>query len=71
MARKKEKDHGFDDGSFVVKKNRKFDIFAFIVCLLVAFVIWAYAEGRANDALADASGENGTVTVTETETQES
>lgn len=33
-----------DDGSYVVKKTKKSSIFAFIVCVLVAFVIWAYAE---------------------------
>ena len=48
MSEKKEKENGFDDGSFVVKKSRKFDIIAFIVCLLVAFAIWIYAEGRPN-----------------------
>ena len=50
MSEKKEKDNGFDDGSFVVKKSRKFDIIAFIVCLLVAFAIWIYAEGRPNES---------------------
>ena len=71
MAHKKEKDHGFDDGSYVVKKNRKFDIFAFIACLLVAFLIWSFAESRANETPTDASSENGTASVTETEAQES
>lgn len=36
-----------DDGSYVVKKSKKSSIVAFIVCVLVACVIWAYAE--AND----------------------
>lgn len=49
MAEKKDRDHGFDDGSYVIKKSRKFDIFAFVVCLLVAFVIWVYAAGRENE----------------------
>ncbi len=69
MARKKEKDHGFDDGSYVVKKNRKFDIFAFIVCVLVAFVIWVYAEGRANDVPSDTTVEGEQVSESATETQ--
>ncbi len=33
-----------DDGSYVVKKSKKSSILAFIFCLLIAFVIWAYAE---------------------------
>lgn len=33
-----------DDGSYVVKKTKKSSILAFIFCLLIAFVIWAYAE---------------------------
>ena len=57
MARKKEKDHSFDDGSYVVKKSRKFDIFAFIVCLLVAFIIWFFANGRVQEMPTDPSVE--------------
>ena len=48
MAKRKEKDHGYDDGSYVIKKGRKFSVFAFILCLLIAFVIWLYAAGKAN-----------------------
>ena len=33
-----------DDGSYVVKKTKKSSILAFILCILIAFVIWAYAE---------------------------
>ena len=33
-----------DDGSYVVNKSKKHSIFAFIVCILIAFVIWAYVE---------------------------
>ena len=33
-----------DDGTYVVKKTKKTSIFAFIICVLVAFVIWAYVE---------------------------
>jgi hypothetical protein len=33
-----------DDGSYVVKKSKKSSILAFIICILVAFIIWAYAE---------------------------
>lgn len=46
MSKKKEKDHGYDDGSYVIKKSRKFSIFAFILCLLIAFVIWLYAANK-------------------------
>ena len=37
-----------DDGSYVVKKSKKHSIFAFIVCVLIAFVIWAYVEATDN-----------------------
>ena len=33
-----------DDGSYVVKKSKKSSIFAFVICVFVAFIIWAYAE---------------------------
>ncbi len=39
-----------DDGTYVVKKSRKSNILAFILCLLVAFVIWAYAASFGSDS---------------------
>lgn len=33
-----------NDGSYVVKKSKKTNVLAFILCLLIAFVIWAYAD---------------------------
>ena len=69
MARNKKKEHSYDDGSYVVKKKRKFDIFAFIICVLVAFVIWVFAEGRANDVPSDTTVEGEQVSESATETQ--
>ncbi len=69
MARKKKKEQGYDDGSYVVKKSRKFDIFVFIVCVLVAFVIWVYAEGRTNDVPSDTAVESVQTSEVATETQ--
>lgn len=43
MARRKRNELPEDDGSYVVKKNRKLNIVAFILCFLIAFVIWMYA----------------------------
>lgn len=72
MARKKKKkEQGYDDGSYVVKKSRKFDIFAFIVCVLVAFVIWVYAVGRTNDVPSDTTVESVQVSEPATETEAS
>ena len=31
-----------DDGAYVVKKNKKLNIFAFVVCVLASFSIWLY-----------------------------
>ena len=31
-----------NDGSYVVKKSKKSSLFAFIICFLIAFIIWAY-----------------------------
>ena len=50
MSKKKEKDHGYDDGSYVIKKNRKFSFLAFILCLLIAFAIWIYATNKVNQS---------------------
>jgi len=50
MSKKKEKDHSYDDGSYMIKKNRKFSFFAFILCMLIAFSIWVYATNKATRA---------------------
>ena len=34
----------YNDGSYVVKKSKKTNVLAFILCLLIAFIIWAYAD---------------------------
>lgn len=44
MRKKRENTVMHDDGTYVVKKSKKSSIFAFILCVLIAFVIWAYAE---------------------------
>lgn len=43
MRNKYREEH--EDGSYVVRKSRRSNILAFIVCLLMAFCIWAVAEG--------------------------
>ena len=51
MRNKYREEH--EDGSYVVKKSRRSNILAFIVCVLIAFSIWAIAEGskaRSDDA---------------------
>ncbi len=52
MSKKKEKDHGYDDGSYVIKKSRKSSIFAFILCLLIAFFVWLYATNKEQQRMA-------------------
>ena len=58
-----------DDGSYVVKKTKKSSILAFVFCVLLAFVIWAYAEAddkREHAAVTDDASQTGVeVTVTE------
>lgn len=61
MARSVEKENVYD-GSYVVKKSRKHNILAFILCVLVAFTIWLYAtneeseeEKELKDNIADAT----------------
>ena len=43
MSKRKQNEWNEDDGSYVVKKSRKLNIFAFVVCFLIALVIWIYA----------------------------
>ncbi len=51
--------HEHNDGSYVVKKSKKSSILAFIICFLIAFVIWAYTMSYGDGADIP---ENGTVT---------
>lgn len=39
----------YENGSYLVKKSRKGNIIAFIVCLLVAMAIWLYASQVEDD----------------------
>lgn len=48
MSKERKLTEEHDDGSYVVKKSRKSSILAFILCLLIAFVIWAYADATEN-----------------------
>lgn len=40
----KNRSHGMasDDGAYVVKKSKKLNIFAFVLCVLASFSIWLY-----------------------------
>ncbi len=49
MRNKQNNNEVRDDGTYVVKKSKKSSILAFILCLLAAFVIWAYATATEND----------------------
>ena len=44
MDKNKIQDEMHDDGSYVIKKSRRRNILALIVCFLIAFCIWAVAE---------------------------
>ena len=47
-----------NDGSYVVKKTKKSNILAFIICVLIACVIWAYTstvDGRQDNGSTDKS----------------
>ena len=44
MAEREIKENVHNDGTYVVKKNRKESVIALIVCVLIAFAIWIYAK---------------------------
>ena len=52
-----------DDGSYVVKKTKKSSILAFVFCVLLAFVIWAYAEAEERRSDADVNTDDTQVNV--------
>ena len=53
-----------DDGSYVAKKSKKSSVLAFILCLLIAFVIWAYADATESE---NKIGDDSSVTTTSSE----
>ena len=52
-----------DEGSAVVKKRKKAGIFSLILCLLIAVIIWCYAEAQANKRELEAAGKDKTIIV--------
>jgi len=49
MSKRKQNQMARDERRYVAKENKKFHIFAFILCLLIAFVIWLYASNHENE----------------------
>lgn len=43
MSKRKQEGKMYDDGTYVVKKSRKGNIVAFVLCALIAMVIWLSA----------------------------
>ena len=60
MRNKYREEH--EDGSYVVRKSRRYNILAFIVCVLIAFCIWAVAEGTKARKPAQDTGADGNQT---------
>ena len=41
-----KKEKAGQDGSYVIKKSRKLNIFAYILCVLISLIIWLYVANR-------------------------
>ena len=67
MRKKKLNIEEHDDGSYIVKKSRKSNILAFILCVLIAFVIWAYAVNK-EQKIAEETADNVSVIYTDAQT---
>lgn len=52
-----------NDGTYVVPKNRKKSILAFILCVLVAFLIWIYASNKEDKERTEGEEESSSVAV--------
>ncbi len=42
-----EQNMASENGAYVIKKSKRSSIVAFIVCVVVAFLIWSYADALA------------------------
>ena len=56
-----------DNGAYVIKKSKKSSVIAFIICVVVAFLIWSYAEALALKEEKDKAALGADSAVTETE----
>ncbi len=65
MSKRKQHEMMQDDGTYVVKKNHKMNIAAFIICLLIAFIIWIYATNVEAKEEAEERQENSASTMVE------
>lgn len=43
MSKRKRNEIASEDGAYIIKKNPKMNIVAFILCVLIATIIWLYA----------------------------
>ena len=59
MSKKNHNVEEFDDGSYVAKKKNH-SVGVFLVCVLIAFLIWIYASALENKKASELS--NGTET---------
>ncbi len=59
-----------DDGTYVVKRSKKSSILAFIICILLAIVIWSYAEAADKQNKQDIAEAIGTAEIFTTDTAE-
>ena len=44
MSKQKQTESFYEEAQPTVKKKRKHNIFAFVICFLIAFIIWIYAS---------------------------
>lgn len=42
-----EQNMASENGAYVIKKSKRSSVVAFIICIVVAFLIWSYAEALA------------------------
>ena len=48
MAKRKLKEHSYDDGSYASGK-KKLGVLAFLLCLVISFAIWIYVTNQQNN----------------------
>ncbi len=65
MAKQKQNEHVENDGTYVVPKNRKKNILAFILCVLVALLIWIYASNMEDKEKLENGEDSSAVAVTD------
>lgn len=55
MVKKDLNEQMYDDGTYAVEEKKKFGLLAFVLCLVISFVIWIYVTNQEKKEMQETS----------------